>query len=158
MRDHGDVLNIAFGTTASNNTSEGEGEWGLHGDLSKLKEIYANHDPRIVKLLELAGPETCYTWRLSDLPPLPLWSSENGNAVLVGDAAHAMLPALGMGAGQCIEDSACLALCLDAASSISDLKKLLNVYEAVRKPRTDCKSPFPRVAKFFQADEKTTQG
>jgi salicylate hydroxylase len=156
MRDHGDMLNIAFGTVGGGGV---EGEWGLHGDLDALKasfplplsqhhtdnppqEIYKNYDPRVVKLLDLAKPENTYTWHLSDLPPLPRWSSTNANAVLVGDVVHAMLPTLGMGAAQCIEDSACLALCLDAANSLSDLPKILIAYQTIRKPRTDCTPPF----------------
>jgi salicylate hydroxylase len=41
------------------------------------------------------------------------------------------------GAAQCIEDSACLSLCLERAESITDLSKVLKAYETIRKPRTE---------------------
>ena len=41
------------------------------------------------------------------------------------------------GASQCIEDSACLGICLEHANSLSDLPKVLRAYEAIRKPRTE---------------------
>lgn len=49
---------------------------------------------------------------------------------LLGDAAHAMAPHLGQGAGQAIEDAAVLADCLRANG---DLTAALRVYEARRK-------------------------
>jgi salicylate hydroxylase len=41
------------------------------------------------------------------------------------------------GAGQCIEDSASLAICLEKVESLSDLPKVLEAFEAIRKPRTE---------------------
>jgi hypothetical protein len=48
-----------------------------------------------MKLLTLAKPENCYIWRLSDVAHLDNWVSESGKVVMVGDAVHAMLPAVG---------------------------------------------------------------
>lgn len=69
-------------------------------------------------------------WRAEDMwPPRVL---HRGNVVLVGDAAHAMLPTLGQGACQSLEDAAVLAEALAASSSIH---AALRRYEAARVPR-----------------------
>ena len=56
-------------------------------------------------------------------------------AVLIGDAAHGMLPHQGQGANTTIEDAATLASLL-AASSKDDLSVVFRRYEALRKLRT----------------------
>mmetsp|Transcript_14687 Transcript_14687/g.24562 ORF Transcript_14687/g.24562 Transcript_14687/m.24562 type:complete len:320 (-) Transcript_14687:126-1085(-) len=68
-------------------------------------------------------------------PSLQPWTSESGNVVLIGDAAHAMPPFLGQGANQAIQDAYSL------ASKLADLKKgrfstvknALDAYEKQRK-------------------------
>lgn len=47
--------------------------------------------------------------------PLPTFVSEHGSVVLLGDAAHAMMPYQGSGAGQAIE----VRLLLPSVSKIS---------------------------------------
>lgn len=104
---------------------------------NKSQETFADYDPGIVKLLTYAKAEDCYIWRQSDLPHTDHWVSKSGRVVMIGDAVHAMLPAVGMGASQGIEDSACLAMCLEAAQSIHDLPKVLHAFETIRKPRAE---------------------
>jgi salicylate hydroxylase len=57
------------------------------------------------------------------------------NAVLIGDAAHGMLPHQGQGANTTIEDAVTLAGLL-AAAQTGDLEIALQRYEAMRKVRT----------------------
>lgn len=56
-------------------------------------------------------------------------------AVLIGDAAHGMLPHQGQGANTTIEDAATLA-CLLATSRRDDLPAIFGRYEALRRPRS----------------------
>lgn len=42
-------------------------------------------------------------WQLRDIDPLEQWTT--GHTILVGDAAHAMLPLQGQGASQTFEDA-----------------------------------------------------
>jgi salicylate hydroxylase len=72
-------------------------------------------------------------WALFSLPPLQSWS--RGHTVLLGDAAHAMLPHQGQGANQTIEDAAVLATLL-AASGHATLSDALHRYEVSRRART----------------------
>ena len=72
-------------------------------------------------------------WALHDHKPLERWHA--GRIVLIGDAAHAMLPHQGQGANQTIEDAVLLAD-LVAEAGRDGLGRALEHYEAVRRPRT----------------------
>ncbi|XVV09121.1 FAD-dependent monooxygenase [Actinoplanes sp. CA-131856] len=65
---------------------------------------------------------------LRDRTPSPRWHS--GRVVLIGDAAHPMLPFVAQGAGQAIEDAATLAFCLHHPDGFTR-------FEAVRRPRVE---------------------
>ncbi len=69
---------------------------------------------------------------LYDREPLPDWRV--GRVVLLGDAAHPMLPFYAQGAAQSIEDAAVLAGCL--ARSPQDPAVALERYVRLRQPRT----------------------
>ena len=64
--------------------------------------------------------------------PLPRWSF--GRVTLLGDACHPMLPFLGQGAAQAIEDGATLTACLRKHGD--DVVAALKLYEDLRLPRT----------------------
>jgi salicylate hydroxylase len=72
-----------------------------------------------------------YRWALYDRDPLPRWG--DGPITLLGDAAHPMLPFMGQGACQAIEDAAVLAGCL---RRLSDPVRALRYYEELRYERT----------------------
>jgi salicylate hydroxylase len=68
--------------------------------------------PSVRGLIALAGrmrPRPLY-----DMPPLPVW--HHGRVVLIGDAAHPILPFIAQGAAQAIEDAVTLAHCPDLAA------------------------------------------
>lgn len=73
-------------------------------------------------------------WALHDLAELPGYV--HGRVALIGDAAHAMLPHQGAGAGQGLEDAWFLARLLgDARANQSNVNELLAAYDALRRPR-----------------------
>lgn len=105
--------------------------WSATGDPDRLRAAFAGWDPRVERLL--AEVRSCFWWGLYDREPLPHWGG--GRVSLLGDAAHAMLPHLGQGVNQAIEDAAALATILGAAPRDS-VSWGLEAYAALRRERT----------------------
>ena len=105
--------------------------WSERGNIEDLREVYNGWNQTIETLLKIANPNTLYRWALHDRPPMKQWSK--GRIILLGDAAHPMLPFLAQGAAMAIEDGAVLADCI---SSYKDKEKSLKYFEQIRKPRT----------------------
>jgi salicylate hydroxylase len=72
-------------------------------------------------------------WGLFSVGPLQHWC--RGRAVLLGDAAHAMLPHHGQGANTTIEDAIILAELL-ASSPRRELEAVVRHYQVLRRART----------------------
>jgi 2-polyprenyl-6-methoxyphenol hydroxylase-like FAD-dependent oxidoreductase len=87
-------------------------------------------DP-IPDLLDATPAQAIIRTRLETVAPLRDLNA--GRIAFVGDAAHAMLPNLGQGACQAIEDAVELAQALD---SEPDAASALARYSALRSPRT----------------------
>jgi salicylate hydroxylase len=104
--------------------------WSLPGDPDVLRREFAGWDPRIESLLGQVS--ATFRWALYDREPLPTWS--RGRLTLLGDAAHPMLPHLGQGANQAIEDGMALATILAGASQKTVATALL-AYEGLRRER-----------------------
>lgn len=111
------------------------GKWNEPGDLDEMKAHYANFDPVIRKVLD--NVTSCLKWKIADLPSVPRWVSHGGHVVLIGDAAHAMVPYLAQGASTSIEDGAALAECLEKATDLSMVPSALRAFERIRKPRCE---------------------
>lgn len=82
----------------------GGSSWTSEGSVEALREAYKDFPGWVTGMFELAGPVGL--WQLRDLEPLERW--RRGRVVLVGDAAHAMLPTQGQGASQSVEDAEAL--------------------------------------------------
>ncbi|MCG2623547.1 FAD-dependent monooxygenase [Arthrobacter sp. I2-34] len=85
----------------------------------------------IAQVIGRTAEEAVMAHELFDRKPEPVWSGRS--ATLVGDAAHPMLPFLGQGACQALEDAVVLADSLAAAGNVQDG---LLAYDAERVPRT----------------------
>ncbi len=104
--------------------------WTAAGDPDALRAAFAGWDPRIGALL--AHVEKTFRWALYDRDPSPCWTK--GRLTLLGDAAHPMLPHLGQGANQAIEDGMALATILARAGRAS-APAALAAYEKLRRER-----------------------
>lgn len=112
----------------SSNTWTDEG-WSTPAGTEEIQKAFSGWHKDVLGLIGEA--EAAIKWGLFDRAPLPSWT--NGRITLLGDAAHAMLPFLGMGAAMSIEDGMILARAFVAER---EPEAALARYEAARLPRT----------------------
>jgi salicylate hydroxylase len=104
--------------------------WSAPGDPQVLRREFEGWDSRIGALLR--NVDNTFRWALYDREPLPVWSK--GRLTLLGDAAHPMLPHLGQGANQAIEDGMALATIMAEVHQAAVPAALL-AYEGLRRER-----------------------
>lgn len=117
-----------FGTL---NQAEGRAFEDEHAAVTAVFEGW--HAP-IQEAIAATPPSDLIRHDIYDLQQLPI-TFGRGRTVLLGDAAHAMLPNLGQGAGQGIEDAVALTLLLRHTIG-KDLGPVLASYSAIRRRRT----------------------
>ena len=124
---HGTMVNyVGFVPT----DEEMKESWSARGDPAVLRREFEGWDPRIGNVLQQV--DKTFRWALYDREPLPTWTK--GRLTLLGDAAHPMLPHLGQGANQSIEDGMALATIL-AHGDPSAVPASLLAYERLRRKR-----------------------
>lgn len=99
-----------------------------------VTDIFADWHAPIAQCLAATESHEVLRHDVYDLAA-PLRTFRRGHCVLLGDAAHAMLPNLGQGAGQGIEDAVTLTLLLRGTTTEA-LDRVLDRYTALRHPRT----------------------
>ncbi|RPD62093.1 FAD/NAD(P)-binding domain-containing protein [Lentinus tigrinus ALCF2SS1-7] len=126
------VLNVAAPVTIAG--QEGTIHPGPHtASVSKeeLAQYYAGWEPDVQELMKHV--DGALKWVVNVVKPLPTFV--HGNVALLGDAAHAMTPHQGAGAGQCFEDAFLLAKFLARPEVTKDtLSVTLKVYDEIRRP------------------------
>jgi salicylate hydroxylase len=102
----GELINCVAAVPADEQMRE---SWSATGDPHALRAEFGDGwDPAVHNMLAQVG--TTFRWGLYDREPLLRWS--DGRLTLLGDAAHPMLPHLGQGANQAMEDALALAALL----------------------------------------------
>ncbi len=126
--DGGEVINFLAVVRVAHWDAEG---WMEPCPVQDAVDAFAGWHPAVTAML--GATEEGSRWALHDREPLQRWHA--GRCVLIGDAAHAMLPHQGQGANQTIEDAATLARCL-ANADPADPEPTLAEFEARRRERT----------------------
>lgn len=102
---------------------------------ARVRGLFADWHAPIRACIDATRPGIVLRHDVHDLRR-PLRTFVVGRTVLLGDAAHAITPDLGQGAGQAVEDAATLAVVLRGATGPDDLESSLARYDALRRPRT----------------------
>jgi len=118
----GKLINVFAGKFTDEWADE---SWTVPSTRAEMIAAFEGWHPTLRRVLGLV--EDVYKWAFFDREPLPQWSK--GNASLLGDAAHAMMPTLAQGAAITIEDGYVLARCLDTHERPA---RALAAYEAER--------------------------
>ncbi|KAK8077279.1 hypothetical protein PG996_003449 [Apiospora saccharicola] len=120
--------------------------WSSLCDRAEVVADFDGFDEPVQRIIGLID-ERPGRWKINDHEPLSRWHFAEGRVVLVGDAAHAMLPHMGAGAGQSIEDGWILGRALaeylenNPPNSSSNRRKFeslestMQFYQDVRLPR-----------------------
>ncbi|KZS90616.1 FAD/NAD(P)-binding domain-containing protein [Sistotremastrum niveocremeum HHB9708] len=108
-------------------------------------QAFEDYAPRFKELISLSP--NVHLWPLLISPSSSVSDSDdihsntyvNGRTVMIGDAAHAMLPHIGQGGAQGIEDAALLPVLfpLNTSNSYDIVSSRLKLYERLRKPRVE---------------------
>jgi salicylate hydroxylase len=128
--------------------TDSDESWSAPGDLKALAAEYAGWDQPVQDTIN--SLEETFRWGIYDRAPLPYWST--GRIALMGDAAHPMVPHIGQGAGQSIEDGFTLAVLLERCPS-DKVADRLRLYEAIRLERTSKVQALARAAgKLYRSE------
>jgi salicylate hydroxylase len=128
--------------------TDSEESWSAPGDLKALAAEYDGWDQPVQDTINAL--EETFRWGIYDRAALPYWSTER--ITLMGDAAHPMVPHVGQGAGQSIEDGFALAALLEGCTA-KDVADRLNLYEELRLERTSKVQALARAAgKLYRSE------
>jgi salicylate hydroxylase len=106
-------------------------EWRVPVSAEEALDTFDGWHPAVTELVG-ADPRL-ERWALFVVRPLERWS--RGPVVVIGDAAHAMLPHQGQGANQAMEDAVLLADVL-LRTNRAGIRQALVAFEQARGPRT----------------------
>ncbi|HET6607610.1 MAG TPA: FAD-dependent monooxygenase [Rhodopila sp.] len=124
----GDLVN--FVAIARRDKWEAEG-WTIPADLEELLTEFSTFDSDSLAILSRPLRGQLFKWGLFGRVPLDTWHKDG--VVLLGDAAHPMLPFQGQGAAMAIEDAIILARALRTAAAA---QQGFALYQQTRQART----------------------
>ena len=131
----GEEINIvAFKSDRTNITLAEGTPWTMPTTQEQMLADFADWSESCKALLGLIQSPTI--WALHEIEPLRTYQNIHQNVILIGDAAHAMLPHQGAGAGQGLEDALILAQLFTTPNiSVDQLRYISDIYEKTRKDR-----------------------
>jgi salicylate hydroxylase len=105
--------------------------WVTKGDPQKMLDTFKDFPAWTQDVLRNA--DSIGLWQLRDIDPLERWHF--GRTILIGDAAHAMLPTQGQGASQTIEDAEALGTLFDHVSERPSEEEVSDILASVFESR-----------------------
>ncbi|KAH8886263.1 FAD/NAD(P)-binding domain-containing protein [Thozetella sp. PMI_491] len=108
--------------------------WSSEGVVEGILQEFSGWDSQLLRIISLI--ETAMKWSLRSGSRLSSWVDPSSRLVLIGDAAHAMVPYMSQGAAMAMEDGAALAYVLSQISSLSELPFAMRTFEQERIKRS----------------------
>lgn len=137
-----EMLNFVCIHPDTSRSGASEEEWNTNSTVATLTAVYSDFDPIFLRLFGFLKDVDVKLWQLKDRGPMETWI--RGNACLLGDACHPMMPHQGQGGGQAIEDGAALGALFPLGIAPVDVPGRLKLYEHVRKARAESIQEFSR--------------
>ncbi len=109
--------------------------WNTAATTDEFASTFHDYHPDVLGLIRAAPPDHLVKWALFERPSLASWHA--GPVVLLGDAAHPILPFLGLGAALAIEDGIVLARALVEIGPDRSREWALAAFRASRIRRVD---------------------
>lgn len=131
----GEQINIvAFCSNREDTVLPADTPWTKPVDKAQMLSDFSDWSESCQTLLGLIEQPTI--WALHEIEELSTYQSASGHVIVMGDAAHAMLPHQGAGAGQGLEDALILAALLSTKNLQADqLSDVSSIYEKLRLKR-----------------------
>lgn len=107
--------------------------WKPETAVADMRKEFSGWDRRLVKIINMI--ESTLKWPLLSGPVLSTWVTPNNKLVIIGDAAHAMVPYMSQGAAIAVEDGAALATALSLITDASEIPAALKIFEKERMKR-----------------------
>ncbi|KAF8990578.1 hypothetical protein BDQ17DRAFT_1371746 [Cyathus striatus] len=121
----------ALSTDYSKKDTTFDGPTSNEADKDYILSLFSGWSEEFLSLIKSA--DTCFQWTIQYLSPLRSFAV--GRVALLGDAAHAMMPTMGSGAGQAIEDAYILAQLLSKAVEDNiPIHRVTDAYTKTRQP------------------------
>jgi len=108
--------------------------WQKGKEIEEMRAVFHGWDPKLTRIIHMV--EHTLKWPLMTSDTLDKWVSRSNKLVILGDAAHAMVPYMSQGAAMAVEDGAALAEALRHVISTSQLPQALDIFQQVRIQRS----------------------
>lgn len=131
----GKLINfVAFVSRHDKENTKFNGPWVAQTGREEIIGRFRSWEPEVQALINCIDQPL--RWAIHTVKPLSTFV--HSRVALIGDAAHAMHPTQGSGAGQAIEDAFILATVLGNPKtdrSVASIQRALKVFDLVRRPR-----------------------
>lgn len=105
--------------------------WNQDATKEEFLELVEGFHPSLIELANMCDKVKYYPNLTRD----PLRAIHRGRVVIIGDAAHPMLPRLGQGAAQAVEEAAALGAIFARGARVEDVKARLDFFPTIRRNR-----------------------